>query len=540
MHKTKMINRYILATPVIFSALLVYLLIQIPGCKSPDPAAIKQKVDENVYQMIDQKWQDDFGVKANYRIDKPSPNDVSTEKYLAPGTILTLPEAVAIATDHNRVYQLEKENLYIKALDLRLARHEFDPILFGTANADYVKDGADEGVTAGGGIGAEQLLTTGATVGVNLTAAWVDIITGNARSGLAHIFTFVFEQPLLKGSDPNIVLENLTQAERDLLYQVRSFNRFRKKFVVTTIEWYYTVLQAYDTAENARENYNTMASICAYTEKLADVGRVPRFEVDQAEQDKLIAWDAYVQAKKNYKQALDEFKLTLGVYMETEIQLDYNELTSLRGIEMKMPEFSEMEAIETAIANRLDLANAFDAIRDAERKVFVAIDNLKPDLRLVAAVERQGRTDPLTLGRSKDTSLVGLQFDPNFDKVSQENDFRFALIVVDQNQRGYEEKMETIILDVREAYRDLAEAAERYKVQTEQLTLAKQRFDKTLLMLQYGRRRVNTRDVLDAQKDLYRAQDEASKALINYMVSMLRFYRDVEILQVRPDGMWQI
>jgi hypothetical protein len=57
-------------------------------------------------------------------------------------------------------------------------------------------------------------------------------------------------------------------------------------------------------------------------------------------------------------------------------------------------------------------------------------------------------------------------------------------------------------------------------------------------LLQYSR--ANTRDVLDSQRDLYRAQDAATGALVNYTVAMLRFYRDVEILQVRPDGMWQV
>ena len=97
--------------------------------------------------------------------------------------------------------------------------------------------------------------------------------------------------------------------------------------------------------------------------------------------------------------------------------------------------------------------------------------------------------------------------------------------------------MDSVILDIREAYRDLAEAAQRYENQSEQLKLAKQRFDNTMNLLQYMR--ANTRDVLDAQKDLYRAKNEATAALVNYTIAMLRFYRDVEILQVKPDGMWQ-
>ncbi|MBN2020094.1 MAG: TolC family protein [Sedimentisphaerales bacterium] len=515
----------------------VFCVLILAGCKAPDAPAVKKNVDDNVYRMIDRKWKDEFGVKANYRIDsaEPYPNDISLSRILQAGTILTLPQAVALATDHNRMYQLEKENLYAKALDLRLTRHTFDLVPFGAADAGYAKDNDDEAITTGAGIGVNKLLATGATIGVGLTAAWVEVLTGNARSGLARVFTAIIDQPLLKGSDPNIVLEDLTQAERDLLYQVRSFNRFRKQFVVTTISQYYLILQAYDAAENARNNYETLVSVCDLAEKLAAVGRLPQFELDQAVQDKLIARDTYIQAEKTYRQLLDEFKLAIALPTETEIRLDYNELATLRSIEMKMPDFSETEAIETALAHRLDLANAFDAVNDAERKVFVALDNLRPDLRFVAAVELKGSTDPIKLGGAKDAAFVGLKFDPNLDKVSLENDFRLALIVLDQNQRAYEEKLDTVILDIREAFRNLAEATQRYIVQSEQLALAKRRFDSTMVLLQYAR--ANTRDVLDAQKDLHRAQDVATEAMINYAVEMLRFYRDTEILQVRPDGM---
>jgi len=512
----------------------------LQGCAAPKAKDVKAKIDDNVYKIIDSKWENEFGVKANYRINsaQPSSNDISTERVLPKGTTLTLPQAVAIATDHNRIYQLEKENLYVKALDLRLARHQFDILPFGSANTGYVKDGADEAIATGAGLGANRLLTTGTNIGVGLTAAWVEVLTGNARSGLARIFTVILDQPLLKGNDPNIVLESLTQAERDLLYQIRSFNRFRKQFVVSTISQYYLVLQAYDAAQNARSNYNTLVNVCGHAEKLAAAGRLPQFELEQAVQDKLIAWDTYIQAEKIYKQSLDDFKLSVALPSETEVQLDYNELAVLRSVEMAMPGVSETEAIETALAYRLDLANTFDIVKDAERKVFVALDNLKPDLRFVAAAELKGTTDPLTLAGPKDTSSVGLQFDPNLDKVSQENAYRLALIILDQNQRAYEEKVDKVILDVREAYRNLAEAAQRYKVQSEQLTLAKQRFDNTMLLLQYAR--ANTRDVLDSQKDLHRAQDAATGALVNYAVATLGFYRDVEVLQIRPDGMWRL
>ena len=41
-----------------------------------------------------------------------------------------------------------------------------------------------------------------------------------------------FMQPFLRGAGRAVVLENLTQAERTLLYQVRTFAQFRQQFIV--------------------------------------------------------------------------------------------------------------------------------------------------------------------------------------------------------------------------------------------------------------------------------------------------------------------
>ena len=524
------------------NSLLIAILLSVnlfsAGCEKPSEA--KNKVDKQAYKMIDEKWRDDFGAKANYRIDKASPNDISIDKNIPAGTVLTLPQAVAFATDHNRAYQTQKENLYVKALDLRLARHQFEPILFGASSAEYRKARGGTATEETASLGVQKMFETGGTIGVNLTLAWINILTGDAKGGLAKILTIAGSQPLLRGSDPNIVLENLTQAERNLLYQVRSFNRYRKEFVVSTISQYYQVLQMYDRLANAKNNYNVLSKVCDNAEKLTAAGRLPQFELDQAKQDKLIAKDTVIQAEKNYKRMLDDFKLAMAAGAQSQFELDYNELTAMKDVKMTMPEFSETESIETALAHRLDLANTFDAVNDAERKVLVAIDNLKPDLRVIAAADLKSKntSDDVTLRKVHDKAEVGLEFDPAFDKVAQEDAYSFALIVVERNRRQYEEKADKISLDIRNDYRNLTESTERYIVQSEQLTLAKKRFDNTTLLLQYGK--ANTRDVLDAQRDLYRAQDAATDSLIKYTVSMLNFYLDVEILQVRPDGMWQI
>jgi len=509
------------------------------GCARHD---YKQEADEQVYGIIDSKWRDGFGARANYRISDvaPSPNDILVEKSVPVSGVLGLPEAVALATAHNRDYQSQKDELYLKALDLTLARHEFENQFFSGAAGRYAREGGDEGIGAGADIGFDRLLAGGARISTSVAASWASILTGDLRSGLASIFSATITQPLLRGAGRAVVRENLTQAERDALYQIRSFNRFRKMFVVSVITQYYRVLQLSDAVGNTKEYYNALCQLYGTTEKLANAGRIPMFELERVRQDKFQAWDVYLQAQKQYQQALDEFKVTLNLPPTAEFVLDDTELAALAAAMEKRPQFSEAEAVETALAGRLDLANSADAVVDAERKVVVAANALKADLNLFAAVRpvSSERADVSLLKRWQDVFEAGAELNLPLDRVEQRNLFRKAMITLSQRQREHELAMDTVMLEVRQAYRDLTEALQRYKVQLDNLDLARKRFNETSLLLQYGR--ASSRRVLSARQDLFDAANAATQALVDYTVANLNFYRDTGVLQVRSDGMWAL
>ncbi len=554
---------------VIFSTCLYVLA----GCTQTN---YKKDADEKVYNIIDHKWRDEFGPKANYRISDvpPSPDDIQIEKVAPSNGILTLPQAVAIATAHNRDYQLQKEELYAKALDLRLIQHNFEKFYYGRPKVAYGKvQGANyAGVGAGveprfptnrmatdlphitadsgwqlegdeiaitDGFGFDQLLTDGTMIGANLGLAWNRLLNGVLKGeSIISVLSFEITKPLLRGSDRRVVMEGLTQAERDTLYQLRSFSRFRKTFVVSVITQYYQVLVLFDAVNNARRNYNTLAWVCERVEKLANAGRLPQFEADAANQDKLIALDAYIEADKEYKLLLDMFKITLGLPTTAEFRLDPNEIEALRKDDIIYPDFSENEAVATALSKRLDLLNSSDAIHDAQRKVYVAADGLKAQLDL--GVNANIPLQDLSSSNAKvfqDLFLSGLQADLPFDRVAEQDIYRRALITLNQKQREYEQASDTVALEVRSAFRDWREAARRYKLQSEQLRLAQKRLRNTFSLMQYGR--ASSRRVLDAQGDLFDAQNTATEALVAYTVATLNFYCNTEVLSVRPDGMWE-
>jgi len=631
---------------VAFMSAAVFIITAAPGCSQRSPASYKAQADRQVYSIIEKKWQDDFGSRSNYKVSdtEPLPGDIQIEKAIPAGGVLTLPQAVAIATAHNRQYQTQREVLYTTVLDLTLFRHEFETQFFSGARQGYGKEGNQEGVGGELDFGFDWLLASGARIGTKVGLAWFDVLTGDLKGGLASILSATVTQPLLRGSDRKVVMENLTQAERNALYQIRLFNRFRKTFVVAVISQYYLALQSLDAVKNAENNYNSITELYAKVEKLANAGRLPLIELERVRQEKLQAKDTLVQAQKEYKQVLDEFKLwQLSLPPSVEFQLDVNELKALSIVskpvfpeikqqsnqdmsqeasalleeelelmalarldeadgsriqdtpaqlgrmyqqvpdELKInpaspvdaelrPDteneaaFSETDVVETALALRLDLANKADAIYDAERKVQVAADGLRGELNLFAGVDvtslagaselpgvgaldddlvaDRDRSNPLKRLRDnnplrsfQDESEIGIDLELPLDRAVEQSIYRKALITLSLRKREYEEMVDLVTLEVRQAYRDLTKAAECYRIQLQNLELAQKRFTNALLLMQYGR--ASSRRVLNAQRDLFDAQNASTEALVGYTVATLSFYRDTGTLQVRPDGMWQ-
>ena len=512
----------------------------VVGCS---PERYKAEADKEVYRIIDDKWQDDFGAKSNYIISDSNvpapPNDLQVEKAVPASGMINLAQAVALATAHNRDYQRQKEQLYLTALDLTLARHQFARQWFGTVDASYLRNSSDEQVGSDSEAGFDQLLADGARISTSIAIDWTRFLTGDPRTSLGSVLSASVTQPLLRGSGRKIAQENLTQAERNALYQIRTFNRYRQTFVVSIVTGYYHVLQQRDAVTNAKNNYESKVDLRQRLQMEANEGVTPRFQVDQAEQSELLAQDSYLRAQQSYEQQLDAFKITLSLPTDATIELDQDELKSLEKTGIVEPDYELDAAIETALAQRLDLANSADAVDDSVRKVAVAADNLGAELNLVgsASVGSTPETDFERLQFHRGTYGLGLEADLPLDRKAERNAYREALITLQQQQRQHEKDVDQVKLDVRDAYRKLKEEAESYRTQQKALQLAKVRVGVSPILWEAGR--MNARDYLESQDAFLKAQNDVTATLVSHAIAKLNFFRDIGILQVRPDGMWE-
>ncbi len=514
------------------SVIAVLILI---GCSS---GYYKKDADREVYGIIEVKSDEVDGMPTHFTIDR---KDIPPFDDSAPSSVvvMSLEDALKMAVAESRSYQSQKERLYSQGLSLTLARHQFDPIFSGSVSGDVTREDQRNSVSGALSFGISRMLATGADLSAAITTNLFRFVSGGDPASTAtSVLTAGVVQPLLKGAGRKIALENLTQAERDMVYAIRDFVRFRKTLSVDVAKSYYDILQQKDQLTNAWNNYENLRRERERAELMAQAGRLPEFQVDQTEQDELSARDRWVRTKESYENLLDEFKIDIAIPTDVAIELDPGEMKALSARGIVPPEISVDEAASVALDNRLDLKNTMAAVDDAGRKVDVAANALKPKMDITASLQAGTRDDtkPADFDFDNASYGAGLEIELPLERKTERNAYRRSLINLDASQRALAERRDRIKLEVRNAYRSLDQAEKSYEIQDISLSLAEQRVESTTLLQQAGR--ASTRDILEAREALLTAQNALSRALVDHFKARLDLFLAMETLRVNDNGLW--
>jgi len=541
---------------LVLTGLLCLLLAA--GCS---PERYRRSADKEVYRILESKTPVVPGMLDGFSIDpvqedllaacpvvepEPAPEqtDDPAERQATGGVpvtetsaVLSLAKALEVASLNSREYQTQKETLYLQALSLTLQRYMFDPQFFGRLSGDYrnTDTGDERQIGADTSFGFSWLLATGARVSVGLQSSFSEFLSGDLRRAASSLFQVSITQPILQGAGL-AVTESLTQAERNVIYQIRSFVRFRRRFFVDVLSDYYQVLESLQLLENQQRNYENLLISRDRARAMGEAGRMQQLQVEQTEQNVLSSKDSVETRRQSYQARLDGLKVTLGLPTEAPVILDKDELQRLADVEALELKISLERATQIALENRLDLLTARDEVQDAERKLKVARNDLLPGLDLSVGLDTdtEGDSQPLNFKSDRTDFSAGIELDLPLDRLSERNTYRRRLIELDRARRNYEELRDNVVLQVRDSWRQFGRAKRSYEIQRESATLASRRVDSTELLLEAGR--AITRDLLDARDDLLEALDEATAALVDYRVASLELARDMGILIVDEKG----
>ena len=158
---------------------------------------------------------------------------------------VNLPQTMDLASIHSREYQSNIEDLYLAALTLTAERFRLGVRFLGVSGTEpdvgfntRTNSAGQATSTMGAAFGVSQLLPTGGQIAVDIANSVTWVFAGNGSQSSAPSIGYSFTQPLLFRAGRKIVLEALTQTERNVLYAARVLARYRQElFTQVTVAY---------------------------------------------------------------------------------------------------------------------------------------------------------------------------------------------------------------------------------------------------------------------------------------------------------------
>lgn len=529
--------------------MLIITAAFLAGCTAKHYRRAADKEVYGIIQEIEQKvfgHTNDFTINTEYSSRKPKeipPSEIIEDRSRSNLLVLDLTGALNLAVEHSREYQTQKEQLYLTALTLTGARYEFTPQFFAdsTAQVSGSPAGSDIG-SVRNRIGVGQLLRTGGSLSAALANDLVRYFTGKpdfvARNSAINTLSVDLTQPLLSGFGLNSPLvEQLTQAERNVVYAVRSFSLFQEQFEVDIVNTYFNLVTQKDIVRNNYRNYTNRIETTQYLEARA-VDRERRSQVDDALSSELQAKISYINSLANYLSALDSFKLRLGIPISTDVFLQDADFEELVQAGLTPVEIDRTYAFEVCLRNQMEILNAIDRFEDSKRRVRIAADQLRADLNLFAnaTLASEGPDDYLNFDAEQVRYTAGVRLNLPIDRLRERNSYRATLVSFESQLRSLSLTLDTYKDRIDRALRSIEQARLNFVNAEESLRVAQRREENNRMLLEAGRATI--RDLREAQDQLIFAENNLANLYANYLAARLSLLVTIGVIDTDQEKFW--
>ena len=605
-----------------FAVLLLFCMaLALCGCRTP--AEYRQEADKTARQIIAEKQQEALGKTEPLSIKRPKDilrrrlleeQDLQYSSEASLGTDrldpiehwpeadypraesspdaeipiepnqplkLSLIDALQIGARNSDEYQSRKEDVFRAAFALDVERNEFRNFFVSRISSAISADTtegigrsdarAEQDTSATARI--DRTLKNGASLSAALAVDLANLLTQGGSSTIRLAADPSVSIPLLRGSGRHIVTEPLTQAERQVIYTIWEFERFKRTFAVNIAQQYFSVLSQMDGVKNAEENYRGKIRSSRRSRRWADAGRLPAIQVDQAIQSELGARSGWIRSQLQLKNSLDSFKRLIGLPPDARVEIDRSDLDRLTAPASQMVadivreatleetaretppadaevileapnyeeagpyELEETVAIQLALENRLDLHAANGRVYDAQRRVVIAADRLRAELTLGGAASFDDNDDDGSLGFDGGTYSALLTLDLPLERTAEQYAYRESWINLEDATRSVQSLEDNIKLSIRNELRTLLESREALKIEAMSVAVAEKRVRSVDLYIEAGRAEI--RDLLEAQDALLSAQNALTRAVVDYRMAELEIQRDMGLLEMDANGLWR-
>jgi hypothetical protein len=323
----------------------------------------------------------------------------------ARGYRIRMDQAVELGLYNSREFQDRREDLYLAALPVTLQRYSFAAQAVAASEAILSVSGQEltppgERLNVNSTAGMSRRFSTGAALLVQLANQVVVDLSGGQPTISVSTLGLSLAVPFLRGGGFAVTLEPLTLAERNLLYAIRSYARFRSVFYVAItgqgdytnnpyglqglsqnlgrgiganltanpVGYLPTILRS-ATLTNERNNLASFDYYLRLYRSLEEGGIVTKLQVGRIEQQQLSSRATVLLRTQEYLDNIDNFKLQLGLPATVPLELDETPLRPVRSHLKKIETvYDDLREVEEAAA-KLDPDAPGGAFREGWTKL---------------------------------------------------------------------------------------------------------------------------------------------------------------------------
>ncbi|HEX2837004.1 MAG TPA: TolC family protein, partial [Phycisphaerales bacterium] len=375
-----------------------------------------------------------------------------------PARVVTLEESFRLSQRSGREFLSAQEEYLLSAISLLIERHQWGPRFFNDTSASISASGDDGDFFPALNVVNTLRATRRLPYGGSVEASWVwnateqlrEQATGDYETSSAIVLSG--NVPLLRGAGL-VAQESLIQAERNLVYQARAFERFRRTYLVDIANDYFSLIQTKQSITNQERQIKSLEQFVKGTQARVDAGRLDSFQTSIADNQMKSAISSLASLRESYLLSLERFKVRLGIPLDEVIDVTEQELN------IPEPDVAEAPSAETALRLRLDLQNARDQLEDTRRGVVNAKDDLLPDLNVDGRVTIP--TDPdnthagVNFSEGDVSYSLGATLSMPLDRRIERLNLRAAKIGLERATRDYDRQRDDIIVSARSAARSV-------------------------------------------------------------------------------------
>lgn len=434
-----------------------------------------------------------------------------------------------------REYLASEEEYIFAAIRLLTEQHRWSPRLFNDTSATVSGSGNQGNFQHALDIINTLRLTQRLPFGGDVEARWVTSSVQQLREQVSDRYRQSGEialsanVPLLRGAGI-IAQEDIIQAERDLIYQARTFERFRRSYLVTIANDYFNLVNQRNRIKNQEAALESFKELYKAESARVDAGRRPAFQRNITENQVLSAQSTLSSQRESFRLALDRFKIRLGLPPSQMAALSNTELVIPR------PESTEDQASSLALEYRLDLQTQRDRLDDTRRAALNAKNELLPDLDLRGNVGIP--TDPrqnvggVNFDRGDLDYSTSLTLSLPLDRETERLNLKRAIIVLESRKRDLDRQRDEVYVAARSALRRIDQAAFQLDLAEQAVKINESRREEQLLKAD----EVEPQRLVDSNNDLLRSQNDRDQARTDLRLAILNYLLETDQLRVSPDG----